>query len=597
MIAASPGEGDAAERPVAGITAGARKRLAVPLATALGLAATMAPALAQGTGDAATIAELRRQLNDMQRQLSRFEAMQARLDQLEARVARQPAARAPAVAPVPVPQSRSATRNDVRAAQEAAREARAAADEAQAVSRGFAQATAALPAATAAAALSERTVAGLEPPEPMGRSFEDALRADLPGVAFRVPGTDTQVRLYGFAKVTGHLDLNGRNQSDAPLPGGIPLRGSPADQQGGEFTASARFSRFGVDTRTLTSWGTLETRIEGDFGGGTSANATFRLRQAWAELGTERFAVLAGQANSLWNEGLFETIIDATNLNQSFIRQAQIRVTARLGKGLTGQFSIEAPETQYTAAAGVFNPSSTLDGGASPAFNVMPDFLARLTYRSNGIELGARGMVRQLQIRPAGTAAGAPSGATSTTGWGLAAHARLPMRLISESFGPDELVGMAYYGEGIGRYFAGSTNGQDALSNIGMANVQGRVSLDATPAWGATLAYRRFWNTQFRSNFAYSYARQDFPSYALDFTPGSAAALSLNREVQQGFANLIWSPFAEVRNGVFGSGWLDVGLEYLYTRRDIAGGAAAAGAGKSGYGVANRFLFGAVARF
>ena len=45
--------------------------------------------------------------------------------------------------------------------------------------------------------------------------------------------------------------------------------------QGGDFGMTARFSRIGVDTRTLTSWGTLETRIEGDFGGGspTSSNA------------------------------------------------------------------------------------------------------------------------------------------------------------------------------------------------------------------------------------------------------------------------------------------------------------------------------------
>ena len=98
-----------------------------------------------------------------------------------------------------------------------------------------------------------------------------------------------------------------------------------------------------MDSRTLTSWGTLETRIEGDFGGGsaTSSNAVFRLRQAWAELGTEKFRVLIGQANSLWNEGVFETLIDATNLNQSFIRQAQIRATGLLAPGLTGQISLE----------------------------------------------------------------------------------------------------------------------------------------------------------------------------------------------------------------------------------------------------------------
>ncbi|WP_421990282.1 DcaP family trimeric outer membrane transporter [Roseococcus sp.] len=564
---------------------GGRKRLTLSFAAALGLAGMTPAAFAQGS-DAATIAELRRQLD----------AMQRRLEQLEARSA-PPAARPAAVAAAPTP-SRSARRPAepaVEAAQTAAREARLAANEAQAASRSLTQASAALAAASGTPA--ERTVAGLEPPEPMGNSFEDALRSDLPGVAFRVPGTDTQLRLYGFAKVTGHQDFNGRNQTDAPLPGGIPLRGSPGEKQGGEFTASARFSRFGIDTRTLTSWGTLETRIEGDFGGGTSANATFRLRQAFAELGTERFAVLAGQANSLWNEGLYETIIDSTNLNQSFIRQAQIRVTGRLAKGLTGQFSIEAPDTQYTAAGGAFNPASTLDGGASPAFNAMPDFLARLTYRENGIELGARALLRQLQVRPEGTAAGAPTGTTSATGWGLATHARLPMRLISDWLGTDELVGMAYYGEGIGRYFAGSTNNQDALSNIGMSNVQGRVSLDATTAWGATLAYRRFWMAQLRSNFAYSYARQDFPGYALGFAPGSNSALALNRNVHQGVANLIWSPFAEVRNGVFGSGWLDLGVEYHFTRRDIFGGAEAAGTGKVGHGIANRLLFGAVARF
>ena len=38
----------------------------------------------------------------------------------------------------------------------------------------------------------------------------------------------------------------------------------------------------------------------------------------------------------------------------------------------------------------------------------------------------------------------------------------------------------------------------------------------------------------------------------------------------------------------FGSGWLDVGLEYVYTRRDLFGGSAAAGTAGSGLGVANR---------
>ena len=146
---------------------------------------------------------------------------------------------------------------------------------------------------------------------------------------------------------------------------------------------SARFSRFGFDTRTLTRWGTLETRMEGDFGGGAAPAEQRRLPPA-PGLGRARppeFKVLAGFTNSLWNEGLFETIIDATNLNQSFVRQAQLRVTGRLAPGLTGQISLEAPDTNYASVNGIVAPTQSLAGGASPSINTMPDILGRLTYR------------------------------------------------------------------------------------------------------------------------------------------------------------------------------------------------------------------------
>lgn len=547
---------------------------ALLLAIGLGAAALPGAARAQGTSDAATIAELRRQLDEMRR----------RLEQLEARAA------PPARAPRP---SRQALRAPTPPA-----EARAAAAEARAAAAEARAAQAALAAAPSPHAL---TVQGLQPPREMGRqtASEDALRSDLPGIAFRVPGTDTQVRLYGFAKLTGYADFGPRNQTDAPPPQGIPLTGSLADQQGGDFGMTARFSRFGVDTRTLTGWGTLETRIEGDFGGGapTSTNAVFRLRQAWAELGDERLRVLIGQANSLWNEGVFETLIDATNLNQSFIRQAQLRVTGRLADGVTGMISIEAPETSYTSTAGAFTPGSSLDGGASPAFNAVPDLLARVTWRQDGAEVMGRALLRQLSLRTDGTAAAGVAPVSDTAlGWGVSGMVRLPMRWLSEAFGPDEITGMAFYGEGIGRYFAGQNSGQDALTNLGLPAVL-QAGLDPVPTYGATIAYRRFWTDQLRSNFTYAYARSDFPGYALGFAPGSAAATSLNREYQQVFANLIWSPFGTVRDGVFSSGWLDVGIEYLFTRRDLFGGAQASGPAGFGHGIANRVLFAAIARF
>ena len=212
-------------------------------------------------------------------------------------------------------------------------------------------------------------------------------------------------------------------------------------------------------------------------------------------------------------------------------------------------------------------------------------------------ELDTRGLLRDLNIRTAGTAAAPPISDEHTLGWGVATHARIPMRWLSEAFGPDQLIGMVYYGQGMGRYFAGNSFGQDLLSNIGLPSANIALVQDALPAYGATVAYRRFWTPQLRTNIAYSYARQEYPSYALEFTPGSASATFLNSQMQQGIVNLIWSPFATLRNGAVDTGWLDTGLEYIYTQREVFGGTAATVPVGAGYGVANRLWASATVRF
>ena len=89
------------------------------------------------------------------------------------------------------------------------------------------------------------------------------------------PALQTEVRVYGFAKASGYSDFGPRNQNNAPAPQTIPLADSPAALQGGDMGMTARFSRIGLDTRTLTGLGTLETRIEGDFGGGAGGLQQF----------------------------------------------------------------------------------------------------------------------------------------------------------------------------------------------------------------------------------------------------------------------------------------------------------------------------------
>jgi hypothetical protein len=448
-------------------------------------------------------------------------------------------------------------------------------------------------------------IPNLLPPERMGNQYEgeggDALRSDLPGLSLRIPGSQSEVRFYGFANLNGYRDFNGRNQTDAPAVQTIPLARSLADMQGGDFGLSARFSRVGMDTRTAIAWGTLETRVEGDFGGGApaaSTNAVFRLRQAWAEFGTEQFRVLVGWANSLFNEGVYETVNFSTNLNQSFVRQPEIRATTMLAPGLTGQVSLEMPDTQYTSVAGVFTQTSTPGGftGLSPSFTSVPDLLGRLEYRNDGLVLDMRSLLRDLTIRTDGTAAAPPAVTRNAAGWGLAGTGRFPMRWLSDAFGPDELIGMAYYGQGIGRYFGGNTFGQDALSNLGLPGVAD-VTLDPLPTYGVSVAYRHFWAPQWRSNFVYSYAAQQYPAYALLFVPGSASATLLNTTMQQAIVNLIWSPFAELRGNTVGTGWLDVGFEYVYSNRNVFGGTVATSTAGDGFATGNRVLGSVTARF
>ncbi len=245
----------------------------------------------------------------------------------------------------------------------------------------------------------------------------------------------------------------------------------------------------------------------------------------------------------------------------------------------------------------MFNPSTSLANGTTPAFNTIPDFQGRLIYRQ-GL-LGLRAMVRQLEANTQGDVPGTVSGTASATGWGFAGHARLP---IAAALGPryatDELTLMGFYGEGIVRYCFGNSGRVDAVSNLGLANAPGQgPRLEAIPIYGETVAYRRFWLDQLRSNFAYSWSQQDVPGLARGFVPGSGGAVARNRELQQVFANLIRSPFAMRQpSGAVGSGLLDIGVEYLFTRRDIFGGAQATGPELGGKGIGHRVLFGAVVR-
>jgi hypothetical protein len=549
-----------------------RRAVSIGALVAAGLGAAAIPA---GPARAQTTEDL----------IRRIEALQRRVEELEA------AQRAAAPAPRQAPRTPAAA---------------AAAPRAPApVAPRVAAPPATAPLATAPVAAAPAPAPTPEQQRAIARAqVDEALRGELGTGSFRIPGTDTSVRVYGFIKANLFGDIGMVNRSDAPSVQGIPLAGSVNDQQSGDIQFQARRSRIGFDTSTPTPLGPLFTKIEMDFAGSmpsasdeaTASGYEPRLRLAYARIGGDGFNLLFGQNASLWNNGVVETLTDSTFLSASSVRQGQLRIAGRLAEGLTGMLAIEAPFSDFTTATTVYYPSTNLNGGAgSWATNQLPDLLARLTYGGDTGSVGARGLLRQIRMDTSGTSAPVQGSAT-TTGYGIALDGTLNMRSIWDGFGPDQLIGSVHYGEGIGRYLDATLSGQGALSNIGLPGVND-ASLTPLPSWGVIGGYKRYWTPALRSNFSYAFAQADVPGFASQFAPGGSSALSLNSTMQMGVANLIWSPFATERNGRVDNGRFDVGVEYIYYRRNVDGGAVATGTGLGGYGIEQRIQVTGIARF
>ncbi len=133
--------------------------------------------------------------------------------------------------------------------------------------------------------------------------------------SFLVPGTDTSIRIGGFANAVaqwyatganqgGQLDGQGgiNNNTFFDGPGGtgnlpnIPLNNTPSHSRSSAFDLSPRTSRLLFDARTPTAWGEIKAYIEFDFAynntnviqsnnQGTAMSEFGRLRKAYGTFG------------------------------------------------------------------------------------------------------------------------------------------------------------------------------------------------------------------------------------------------------------------------------------------------------------------------
>jgi type II secretory pathway pseudopilin PulG len=331
---------------------------------------------------------------------------------------------------------------------------------------------------------------------------------------FRLPGTQTLLKIGGYFKTDFIYDLKPAGNTDSFIVSSIPI---PTEVGINNATVSVRPTRLSLDFRVpAAKVGEVRFYLEGDLFG---TNATTpRLRHAYAQARN----VLLGQtfSNFMDPDGFPDTLDFQGPNGMVSIRNPQLRYGFALSPSTTFYISIEKPSSDIIFKTPQFSAQPN-----APS----PDGAIRLRQEFERGHFQVAGIFRSI-------AAFLPDGRTDTVfGWGVNASTGV------KTFGKDNVIFAVAAGHGISRYLQDTSGlGIDAEPTSGVT-----THLQATPAVGVEAAYQHYWRKTLRSSAIYSYA-------AVNDT-NLAAATTYNHGTYTG-ANLIWNPF----------GSLNLGVEYLY---------------------------------
>ncbi|MFO0998631.1 MAG: DcaP family trimeric outer membrane transporter [Alphaproteobacteria bacterium] len=384
---------------------------------------------------------------------------------------------------------------------------------------------------------------------------------EFPG-SWKLPGTDTSMSFSGYARVDAFYTIGRPHTS----PGGggvgggtlgtsfvvssIARDGTAAAGQGSDVNMHARQSRIRFDTRTPTDWGSLRTRIEGDFDGAGgnerfSNSSLFRLRQAYGQLGP----VLAGQTHSTFmdQDTAFDTVDWFGPAGQDYNRQAQIRYTADLIDTLSMDLALENPE--QTNIRNVANAASANNNFTDLA----PDFIAALRYRPSWGAINVTGVARYFHYTDG------VGDSDSALGGGGHVGATLKMPWIGAK---DVIAASVQYGKGVNRYVRGAGSRDYVVSNAnsgpantcaGSLSVKAGCGADITlnTALGYWAGFTHYWTNALRSSAYYGEAFN-----TVDTAKLGAAANGQTNHTRTTHANIMWNPVSRVTVGLeFMHGW------------------------------------------
>src|SRR5215469_5461101 len=333
---------------------------------------------------------------------------------------------------------------------------------------------------------------------------------------FRLPGTQTLLKIGGYFKTDFIYDLKPAGNTDSFIPSSIPI---PTAVGVNNATVSVRPTRMNLDFRVPTAqFGDIRFYVEGDLFG---TNATTpRLRHAYAQVRN----FLVGQTfSNFMDPDAFPDTLDFQGPNGMVsIRNPQLRYGFALTSSTTLYVAIEKPSTDVIFKTDQFSAQTN-----SP----VRDGTIRLRQEFARGHFQVAGILRDIGVT-------LPDGRSdSAFGWGVNTS------LGVKTFGKDNVIFAVAAGHGISRYLQ-DTSGLGIDAEPAPSTV-GNPHLEAAPAIGVEAAYQHYWNKKVRSSAFYSYAGVDNTSLAV--------ASTYNHGTYSG-ANLIWNPY----------GSLNVGAEFLY---------------------------------
>lgn len=331
------------------------------------------------------------------------------------------------------------------------------------------------------------------------KSKDAVVQGDIAG-GFRLPGSETSMRLYGFAEAHAIHDIGRAGPSDSFTdlmfqPVDSEVAGNPLLGQKGKTKLTAQTSRFGFESSTPTGAGTFATKLEMDFYSYGSGNRNrLRLRHAYGEYA----GFLVGQTWSTFMDldDLPETVDFNGPIGAPFSRRAMIRYTYGDPKaGYKFAVALEDPEDQF---------------GAGSANERLPQLVARFDKSFDWGAVNVRGLAHEKR-----------SFSTSKRGYGVGLGGSVKLT------DKDLLMGQYTRVDGDIDQLYGS-NGYSIDGS-------GAISFDKNQ--GLVLGYAKTFSDQLRGTVAFG------------MNKGKTAEAVDNKRLQQLFVNLIYSPIKNIELG------------------------------------------------